>query len=300
MDDFTGVCPVISTPFTDDGDVDYGSLRTQIAGIAAGGCHGAVLFGYAGEFYKLTDDERTEITRVAVEASRDHGLPLYASITDHATQVATERARAAEELGVDGLMVLPPFIVAPGEAAVRAHVESIARAVSLPVMVQYAPENTGVSIAAETFADVSRSVPNVVCYKVESTPSGTYIERLLSEAPPEVEASVGSGGTHVIEAFDRGATGVIPGAAVHEVYVEIYERYEAGGRAGARELHGELLPLLSFLGQGLEMFIHYEKTTLERRGLIESAYCRRPGFDPDDRYDAVFEELVEPLLAQCR
>lgn len=300
MTDFTGVCPAVSTPFAADGDVDYESLRTQIEGLAAGGCDGAVLFGYAGEFYKLTDEERTEITRVAAEVARECDLPLYASITDHATRVATERARAFEELGVDGLMVLPPFVVAPGEADVRAHVESIARAVSLPIMVQYAPGNTGVSIAAETFADLSRTVPNVVCYKVESASSGSYIERLLSEAPPEVEASIGSGGTHMIEAFDRGATGVVPGAAVHEVYVEICERYESGDRAGARELHGELLPLLSFLGQGLEMFIHYEKSVLEARGLIESAHCRRPNFDPDDRYDAIFEELAEPLLARCR
>lgn len=299
--EFTGVIPAVVTPFTADESVDYGSLRTQLRGMAAGGCHGAMLFGFAGEFYKLTDDEREEIVRVAADTASEVDLPLYASVTDQATSVAVDRARRFGDLGVDGLMVLPPFVVDPGADDLYAHVERIGEAVSVPVMVQYAPDNTGVHVAPETFVELSADVPNVNRYKIECTPTGPYVTDLLEAAPEGVEVVVGNGGRRLIDALDRGATGVIPGGGVHEVYVDLLERYERGDRDGARELHAELLPYLNHIGEaGLESFIRYEKRVLAERGLVDGTASRAPAAEGGERADRLFEELVEPLLERCR
>lgn len=89
----------------------------------------------------------------------------------------------------------------------------------------------------------------------------------------------------MIDAFDRGAVGVIPGGGLHELYLQIYERLSSGEMELATELHGELAPLLNHIGQTLEMFIHYEKRMLADRGLINYPHCRAPSFSPDPYYD---------------
>lgn len=290
-----GVWPIAATPFTPDGEIDYESLTTQIHGLAAGGCHGVILFGYAGEFYKLTDEERGEILRVATNAGDDADIPVFASITAQSTKVATDRARAAQHAGVDGLMLLPPFVANPGEADVREHVESVGRAVSVPVLVQYAPDNTGVPIRPETFADVAAAVPNVSHFKIECNPPGGYITDLLERTDGDVEVLVGSAGQWMVDAFDRGAVGVIPGGGLHELYLQIYEHLSSDETDLATDLHSELAPLLNHIGQSMEMFIHYEKRMLADRGLIEHPHCRAPSFSPDRYYDRAFERLYEPL-----
>lgn len=290
-----GVYPVVATPFTTDSEVDFPSLRNEIARLGASGCHGVVLFGFASEFYKLSDDEKREMIRVAVEASDDADVPLYVSITQHATEIAVQWARDAEQAGVDGLMLLPPFMMGPSESDLREHVKRVGEAVSLPILVQYAPDNTGVTIEPDVFAQLSADVENVEAYKIECSPPGGYIEALLEATDGGVDVMVGNAGRQMIDTFDRGAVGVMPGGSLHEVYVQIYERYVGGDRDEAVAIHRDLIPLLNSMGQTGEMFIHYEKQLLHRRGMIETGVCRQPAFDPDEQYDRLVDEAYEEL-----
>ena len=52
-----GICPIIATPFTEKGAVDYDSFANLVRTLIQGGCHAVTLFGIAGEYYKLTDEE---------------------------------------------------------------------------------------------------------------------------------------------------------------------------------------------------------------------------------------------------
>lgn len=293
-----GVWPIVATPFDEAERVDYESLRTQIEALAAGGCHGAILFGFASEFYALTDDERDEIVRVSVETANRVEIPLYASVTHQATTVAVEQAAADESAGVDGLMLLPPFVTNPGADGVRKHVAAVCETVSIPVLVQYAPELTGVTVAPDTLADLATSIPNLVGYKIECTPPGGYISDLL-ERTEDIDVLVGNAGRVYVEALERGATGVVPGGSLHECYLEIYNHHRAGELERAIERHTELLGLIEHIGQTIEMFIHYEKRMQADRGFIADPRPRSPGFIPDRYDDRLFERLYEPLRARC-
>jgi len=61
MNDIKGICPIIATPFTDCGEVDYESLEKLVRHLIKGGCNAVTLFGIAGEYYKLSDDERKKM-----------------------------------------------------------------------------------------------------------------------------------------------------------------------------------------------------------------------------------------------
>ena len=53
-----GIYPIVAAPFTDSGEVDYESTSALIRALAKGGCHGLTLFGIAGEYYKLNEEEK--------------------------------------------------------------------------------------------------------------------------------------------------------------------------------------------------------------------------------------------------
>jgi len=290
-----GVCPIITTPFTSDGTVDFPSLEHVIRWLATNGCGAVTLFGIAGEFYKLTDDERRKMVGVTIQVCRETGCPSIISVTDHATEVAVERAREWEALGADCLMLLPPYFLKPGADALFHHMVQVARAVKIPVMLQYAPEQTGVTMTPELLVFILREVDNKIIYKIENRPPGRTISRMVELLDGKADIFVGNAGFQLLEGIDRGAIGVMPGCSMFDVYLRIMKLWQSGERASAIAVHCDLLALLNHIRQDVEQIIQFEKRNLVKRGILPQSHCRLPGFKSDTIYDRHFEELY-PLV----
>ena len=93
--ELSGVCPIVDTPFTDDGDVDYDSLENLCATLIENGCDALALFGFASEFYKLTDAEREEMAERMIDVCDGRDVPSI---------VSTSAYRSAKK---DGDIVIP-------------------------------------------------------------------------------------------------------------------------------------------------------------------------------------------------
>lgn len=291
-----GVCPIVATPFDEEGAVDYDSLENEVRRLARDGCHAAALFGLASEFYKLSDRERERMVDVVTETADRHGLPLVISVTHESTEVAVRWAREYEDAGADCLMVYLPSVRNPSASGIYDHLVAIGETVDLPVMVQYTDDDA--SIAPGTFARLMEEVPNVNHFKIECTPPGPFVDELLDRTDGEANVLVGAAGTRMVECFERGATGVMPAAIFNELYVEIYEALQAGDRDRALEIHGDLLPMLNHVGQAP---IRHEKRLLSKRGIVETDYCRRPLDVPTDEvYEDLLEEYYDRLEPHLR
>lgn len=277
-----GVCPILATPFTADGDVDYESLKELARKLIGFEVGALTLFGIAGEYYKLSDMEKERMARVVVEEVGSD-VPVIVSVTRHATELAVKEAARWQELGADMLMLLPPFFLKPGPDAIEHHVEAVCEAVDLPVMLQYAPEQTGVSMGAPIFLRLLEKHPQL-CFKIESKPPGGLITALVEGSTGAARIYVGNAGFQMLEGFHRGIVGVMPGCSLSDVYVRIYRLHQAGQIAEAVELHNRLLGLINSIRQNVEQIIQSEKTILKRRGWISSDYCRRPSFEMDEVY----------------
>lgn len=296
MSELRGICPIIATPFTAKGAVDYDSMENLIRTLIQGGCQAVTLFGIAGEYYKLTDDEMKKMARLTVDTCKRYGGTSILSVTQHAAQVAVERAKLYEEMGADNLMLLPPFFLKPGQAALYHHMKAVAQAVSLPIMAQYAPEQTGVAIPPQVYAQLFEECPNIKYYKIECKPAGAYISSLLDLTGGQVGVFLGNAGYQFIEGFDRGGIGAMPGCSMFDLYLKMYGEYTRGDRAAAAQTHSSLiLPILNHIRQNVEMIIAFEKKTLKKRGIIECDLCREPGFVSDRYYDRLFEEHYERI-----
>ena len=295
-----GICPIAPAVFHDDGSLDVAGFEKCCDGLIALGAQAMTLFGIAGEYYKLDADEELPLMRAVVDVCHKNNVPAIISDTKHSTRSAIRRAREIEDSGADCMMVLPPFFLKPAGAELFDHLDRVCDAVRMPLMIQYAPDQTGVAIPAETLAKLAERHRNLLYFKVECKPPGAYIAALAQKLPPDRKILVGNAGFQMIEGFARGAVGVMPGPSMPDVYRKIWDMLHAGDLSGAQQLHDKLNALLNHIRQNVEMIIHYEKIILKRRGLIASSCCRAPGFRADAVYDALFEELYAAVSTEFK
>jgi 4-hydroxy-tetrahydrodipicolinate synthase len=276
-----GVVPIVCTPFHDDGRVDFESQRRLVRYLLDGGAHGLGLFGNASEGYTLAADERRQLLEVIVREV-DGTVPIVVSSGHTGTDVAASLSREAESGGADALMVLPPYFVKPDAAGLVHYYRAIADAVSIPVMVQDAPLLTGVAMGAPLLARLGCEIPGVAYAKVEAPPTAPKISETVELAGSALALFGGLNGQFVIEEFERGAVGTMPGSDLLPEFVRIWTNLEQGLTDGAFALFTECLPLLRFELQPA-LGVSAMKHNLCAAGVIASAYVRHPTRSLDAR-----------------
>ena len=278
-----GVNPIAAVPFRADGELDETSFSNMLGHLAGTGIDGLTLFGIASEFPKLSDDERDRLATRFISDLAGSGVFRAMSVTDHSTELAVKRARRYQQMGADALMLLPPFFLKPSPQAVANHINQVLEAVTIPVMVQYAPGETGLPIPPEELAQVAQRYPHAV-FKIECNPPVDYTRAFLQQAPG-AHVLNGYAGLYMLQMLAVGGKGVMPGCSFSEVYVQIYRAWGEGRIGQAEALHQRLLPWITRWMSHCEYIIQVEKTILRQRGIIASDYCRHPGWTltPEDR-----------------
>ena len=240
------------------------------------------LFGLATEFYKLADNDRARMQAfLLAETVRSESVAGIISITDHSWEVASQRARDAEAQGADALMLLPPYFLGPSEDAILDHLKHVIGSVKIPVIVQYAPVQTGVRISPDVFLKLRDAFPNADFIKVETQPPGPYVSQLVERSQGRLKSLVGYAGVQMPDALARGAVGIQPGCSFTEIYVELWRLWQTD-KTGFQIFHNNLLPYINYWMQGVELIIKVEKVILKQRGIIASDYCRSPTYTLDE------------------
>jgi dihydrodipicolinate synthase/N-acetylneuraminate lyase len=298
-----GVSPVLEVPFTEDGAVDVGGFRRVVEYVLGAGVSSVMFPGFASEFHKLSEEERWELTEVLLSETRGRDdVAAIVAVQDHATRLAARRAQAVVSAGADLINLLPPHFLSPSRRALAQHVRTVLEAVDpVPVVLQYAPTETGTSLDAQILREIAAAHPNLRMVKVESSPPGPLIAELAAGDPP-LPAVEGYAGVQLPDAVRRGAVGTQPGCSATELYVEIWRLLTSDDPEAGVELHRRLLPYISYWMLDTERIIAAEKLISVRRGLFASAYCREPAHLLDaeerrmvDRFLAEFADLLPHL-----
>ncbi|MGW5667421.1 dihydrodipicolinate synthase family protein [Micromonospora sp. NPDC003776] len=298
-----GVSPVLAVPFTVTGDIDPDGFRRVVRYVLGTGVSSVMFPGFASEFYKLAEHERHTLTDVLLaETGPRPDVAAIIAVQDHATRLAVARARNAVAAGADLINLLPPHFLSPPRRALVDHVRAVLDAVApTPVVLQYAPTETGTSLDSATVAAIAVAHPNLRLVKVESSPPGRLIAELAALDPP-LSAVEGYAGVQLPDAIRRGAVGTQPGCSFTEIYQEIWRRFSEGDHAGGDDLHRRLLPYISYWMLDTELIVAAEKHISFRRGLIGSDLCRAPAHELDaeerrmiDRFLLEFQDLLPDL-----
>ena len=289
----TGVCTITLTPFTEGGDVDLESIDSLAELYLDSGVFGLTILGIMGEAHKLSDVERSMVVGRYIEAARDR-VPVVVGCSAVATKVTVERAREAETAGAAAIMVAPPNNVRNLDLVFE-HYRRVAEAVSVPVVVQDEPVNTGVVMPAPFIARVINEIEGCRYIKLEEAPTTIKITNLIEKIEdPDKRAGIfgGLGGMYFYEELARGAVGIMTGFAYQEILVRTYELFSEGRGREAREYFFRYLPLVRFEAQLGVGGVGIRKEVFKMRGAISSSHVRFPAPALDEETLRELEELV--------
>lgn len=162
---FTGCGTAIATPFTKDG-VNFEEFKRLIEFQISNGVDALVVCGTTGEASTMTMQEKIDTIKCAVECSNGR-VPIIAGTGANSTVQAIEMSKKAEELGVDGLLIVTPYYNKTTQEGLIAHYSAIAKEVNLPIILYNVPGRTGLNILPKTCLKLSK-IDNIVAIKEAS------------------------------------------------------------------------------------------------------------------------------------
>ena len=246
LTEFRGVYPAMTTPFHEDGSIDFETLRTDARRLADAGVDGLVPVGSTGESATLSHDEHIEVVEAVIDAVGDD-VPVIAGSGSNNTAEALSLSRRSAEAGADALLLISPYYNKPEPQGMYEHYRTIADEVDLPQIVYNVPGRTGQNIDVDTAVDLAAH-PNVLGYKAASGDLNQVSEVVERTRDEGFSVLAGDDGL-VLPTLSVGGTGTISVVAnvEPERTVDMVHSALDGDYAHARERHHELGPLMRAL-----------------------------------------------------
>jgi len=240
------------TPMTTGGAVDYdGAARLAEYLVTDMRNDGLVISGTTGESPTTSDEEKARLLASILEAVGDRAI-VIAGVGTNDTAHSCELARAAEEAGAHGLLVVTPYYNKPPQSGLVAHFSAIADATGLPNLLYDIPGRTGTPIAPETLIQLAEH-PRIVAVKDAKGDFGAASKVMLATS-----LAFYSGDDMVnLPWLSLGAAGFVSvvGHVVGDRLHDMIDAYLAGQVGEALAIHRDLLPVYTglFRSQGVIM-----------------------------------------------
>jgi len=273
-----GIFTILATPFDAERQVDLDSLRRLIAFQLDLGVDGLTILGVLGEAAKLSLDERRLVLDTVMETVAGRA-PIVVGASHPQLSTCIELSRAAFEAGAAAVMIHPPLMEQPTDAAVLAYYGAIAGAVSRPIVVQDLPTVSNVILSPDLLAALAEQNPYTRHLKLEDPPLMEKVSAILSRTD-QITVFGALGGMFLLEELRRGAAGTMTGFAFIEVLVAVFAAFQAGDMAAAERIFDRYLPLIRYENQP-KINLSLRKELLYRRGAIACPVLREP-FAPLD------------------
>src|SRR5580765_3128681 len=236
------VLTAVVTPFGADGAVDFERFRELAQHLVESGSDGLVVAGTTGESPNLTDDERLELFRVAVDALRGRGTGVAGTGT-YSTAHSVHLTREAHELGVDGFLIVTPYYNKPPARGIVEHFRAIAEVSDRPIIAYNIPARVVINIEPETMAELAE-IPSVTAVK-QANDDLDQARRIV-----ELGLTLYAGDDNLIFPFLR--LGGVGGVCVHTHVVgpqvrRMVDAFKSGDEEAARRIDEETEPAYDLL-----------------------------------------------------
>ena len=201
---FTGAATALVTPFLGD-SINYPMLEQLLRRQIDAGIEAVVIAGTTGESATLSDGEKLELFRRAKDYVGNR-CKIIAGTGSNSTRHTMELSMAAEQTGVDGLLLVSPYYNKATPEGLYAHYLAVAHSVSLPVILYNVPTRTGVDIPVSVYRKLAE-VPNIAGVKETVSDMKKLVE--IADTCPE-DFTVWCGSDELTAAYlALGAKGVI-------------------------------------------------------------------------------------------
>jgi 4-hydroxy-tetrahydrodipicolinate synthase len=284
---FRGVFTVMITPIDEDGKVNLPALAAFTDWQIREGVHGLIPLGSTGEFLSLSDQDWDDVARTVIQSAAGR-VPVLIGTGAEDTREAVRLSCKAEALGADGVMIIPPFYSTPTDDELVTHYQTIARSISIPIMVYNNPATSNVDMKPELLARIAEI--EGCDYVKESTLEVTRIRDIVRLAGDKMTPF---GGILGFESFVMGAQGwvavasnVAP-AAMSRIFTLAADekKYDE-----ARALYLEWLPIIQAVGG--QAYVAGSKALLNHMGFAAGSPLPPRLPLPSDQ-DAAMKTLVD-------
>ena len=268
-----GVYPVVETPFHENLDIDYEGLRNVVEFNIECGAAGLLTTAMSREFYTLTDEEHNKVIETILDQNKDR-VPVVVGIASRSQSHGVMFAKHAVAHGAHAISSTPPVVESVlGKVSwekVREYYQAINSVVDIPIFIQNAPLLGG-TLTAEQMMQLVQENDHVQYAKEEGNFSQQVTKKMLEIAKTLPEGTLsgvfaGGGAFTMLGDLDHGACGVMPASALTDIYVDIWNKYYAGDREGARALHDVAVIAQLYERQ---FWNPYGKALLVERGVIK-------------------------------
>lgn len=162
---FKGCGTAISTPFDENG-INLKEFERLLKFQIKNNADAIIVCGTTGESSTMSEKEKEETISCAVKTSNGK-IPIIAGTGGNNTAKVIENSKKAEQLGVDGLLIVTPYYNKCTQKGLINHYKEIAKNVSLPIILYNVPSRTGVNILPQTCFELSK-IENIVAIKEAS------------------------------------------------------------------------------------------------------------------------------------
>ena len=273
-----GIYPMLYSFFGSDGKLRLDPFSLQVDAAISAGAKGIAVLGLGTEAAKLDEDECAAVITSIAKRLNNH-LPMIVTIRGETPDNQLKAARRALDLGATALLLQPPSETI-SEAALLSFFSEVINALDCPVGIQNAPEFLGYGLNDNNLISLAQDHTNFSIAKLEC--SALALEPSAKALTGKTMVFNGRCGLELTDNLRAGAQGLIPGIETIDRTAAIHAAFIAGEHEYADELYAKLLPVLTFVMQGIPQFLTYGKTLLAYRLGIEIGSAREPWLQPTD------------------
>jgi len=237
----------MATPFKEDYSLDVKRACELAEKLVADGSDGILVAGTTGESPTLSHEEKLELFRAVKDAVKGKAS-VIAGTGNYNTRESIELTKSAEEIGVDGILLVAPYYNKPPQDGLYAHFKAIAQATSLPVILYNIPSRTGVNILPATVTRLANEVKNIIAVKEASQSTDQAVE-ILRGLNREDFVIYSGDDSFTMPLLSVGGYGVISVAShiVGREIKEMIDSFVSGDVNKAIQINKKLFPLFKAL-----------------------------------------------------
>ena len=285
-----GIVTVLNTPFTDADQIDFFALERNVREALDAGVAGFLAPAMASEVQKLSKKERVDMLECILQATEGK-VPVFAGTASSSLDEARDVLLSYLELECKHVLFQLPFSNA---SQFKQDFLQLAECGPEVIMLQDW-DAEGYGLPDHLIMDLFEAVPSFRCLKIETQAAGTKYTRMLELSQGRLHVSGGWAVNQMLDGLTRGVHSFMP-TGMHWIYTRIFRDFQEGKLQEATALFNEILPVLAFSNQNLDISIHFFKRLLWKQGIYPTPNCRQPIVPFDDIHVDLAENLILKVL----
>ena len=153
----------------------------------------------------------------------------------------------------------------------------------------------GYGLPDHLIMELFETVPSFRCLKVETKAAGAKYSKMLELSNGTLNVSGGWAVNQMLDGLLRGVHTFMP-TGMHWIYTKIFRDFHGENQKEATALFNEILPILAFSNQYLDISIHFFKRLLWKQGIYPTPNIRQPILPFDDIQRDMADDLIQKVV----